>query len=155
MPSNQANQDGGFEHARRNAIGSGSSSTTTAEQAPVTTTTTATSTVRVTTAPKSITKTKTVTVKPPPPTATTTVRVTPQPKRAIPGDGTFLVGSQVVPGTHQSGDNADCYFARLSNLSGGFDAIIANGNGAHQIVTISSTDKAFQTAYCGGWTRVQ
>ncbi len=101
-------------------------------------------TVRVTTTPTQPTKTVQV-----------TVRVTPVPKQAIPGDGTFLVGEEVVPGTYRSSGNGSCYYARLSALTGSLDAIIANGNSnGQQIVTIASTDAGFETSGCGGWTNV-
>jgi len=67
-------------------------------------------------------------------------------------DGISLVGVDVQPGTYKS-DSGNCYFARLSGTSGTFDDIIANGNGA-TIVTIDSSDNAFESRYCAPWTQV-
>lgn len=96
---------------------------------------------------------KTVRVTNPRPTKTVIVKVTPVPKAAIAGDGIWLVGTDVQPGTYRSSSGGDCYWARLSNLSG--NGIIANGLGANQIVTISASDKAFETTRCGEWVRVE
>lgn len=98
-------------------------------------------TVEVTAAPTRPTKTVKVTIK-----------VTPQPKAAISEDGIWLVGLDIKPGTYRSSGGGACYWARLSDVSG--NGIITNGLGANQIVTISATDKAFETAGCGEWTRV-
>jgi hypothetical protein len=79
------------------------------------------------------------------------------PAATIPGDGTFLVGSDVKPGTYRSrpaeGGGGLCYWARLADTAGG--DIIANelGKGS-QIVTIKATDKAFKTNGCEDWTKV-
>ncbi|MEU5894458.1 hypothetical protein ABZ835_48000 [Streptomyces sp. NPDC047461] len=52
------------------------------------------------------------------------------PKDGIPGDGTFLVGKEVEPGTYRSEGKGSfgCYWARLSDTTGESDAIIANGS---------------------------
>lgn len=79
----------------------------------------------------------------------------PAPKAAITEDGVFLVGTDIKPGTYRSGPDGDCYWARLKNTNGDLDSIIANNNGGNQVVTIRSTDKAFETARCGTWTRIR
>jgi hypothetical protein len=44
---------------------------------------------------------------------------------------------------------------RLSGTSGDFDDTIANGEGPGRlIVTIKSSDKAFETDGCGDWIRL-
>lgn len=78
----------------------------------------------------------------------------PGPAVAIPEDGTWLVGTDIKPGTYRSSDG-DCYWARLKDTSGDFDAIIANGNGGNQVVTVKKTDKAFESARCAPWTKVR
>lgn len=79
----------------------------------------------------------------------------PGPKASITEDGTWLVGSEVKPGTYRSGTNPDCYYARLSSTAGGgVDNIIDNGNGANQTVTIKKSDKAFETRRCDSWTKI-
>ncbi|WP_157856538.1 MULTISPECIES: hypothetical protein [Streptomyces] len=114
------------------------------------------------------------------PTATQTVTATPQaaqtppaapasqpatsapqqnrtPATEIPGDGVFLVGKDIQPGTYRSDgkDNTLCYWARLSDTTGELGDIIANGNAAGQaIIKIDSGDKAFQTSDCKPWRRI-
>lgn len=70
------------------------------------------------------------------------------------GDGTFAVGGHIEPGTYSAdGDPEEvCYFARLSDFSGEFDAIISNGNFA-TIIEISPDDAGFTTYDCGTWTK--
>jgi hypothetical protein len=60
----------------------------------------------------------------------------------------------IKPGTYRNGNEGDCYWARLRNTNGDLDSIIANGNGGNQVITIKRTDKAFETRYCGTWTRL-
>lgn len=76
------------------------------------------------------------------------------------GEGTWSVPDQVKPGTYRTtvpADSFGCYWARLKDLSGGADAIIANGTadkGASTNVRIAATDKGFQSQGCGTWTKV-
>lgn len=67
--------------------------------------------------------------------------------------GTYLVGSDIEPGIYQGQAGEDflssCYWARLSDVSGDFDAILANDVGIGQFyVEVKATDFALQTA-CG------
>lgn len=78
----------------------------------------------------------------------------PAPKAAISEDGVYLVGADIKPGTYRNGNEGDCYWARLKSTNGDLDAIIANGNGGNQVITIKKTDKAFETRYCGSWTKI-
>ncbi|MFD5897493.1 hypothetical protein [Streptomyces sp. NPDC060366] len=118
--------------------------------------------------------TVTVTVKPaapasdeePAPEVTVTKTVTEKPKAkpkpkvvGIPGDGTFVVGDEVKPGTYKTSGPADsafpnCYWARLKSTTGDFEDIIANGNPQGQTtITIAGGDGAFQTSGCGEWKK--
>lgn len=73
----------------------------------------------------------------------------------IPGDGTYLVGSDIQPGTYRSVSNSGCYWARLSDLSGTLSGIITNNNADGQIVvTIRSGDKAFESTRCSQWLKI-
>lgn len=79
---------------------------------------------------------------PVPPTAT------PDPNLIQPG--TYLVGTDIRPGIYkgQAGYDlfASCYWARLRNLSGSLDAILANDNSIGQFyVEIKESDYAFET----------
>lgn len=92
------------------------------------------------------------------PTATRTIKVKippPPPKKVIDGDGTWVVGQDIKPGTYRNSDGGECYWARLKGLTGDFSELLANGNTAGQaVVTIKPTDKGFQTERCGSWSRV-
>mgnify|MGYP001033397479 CR=1 FL=1 len=65
--------------------------------------------------------------------------------------GTYLVGTDIIPGIYygEVGDSLwdSCYWERLKDLSGEFDAIIANGNGVGQFyVEVKESDFAFDIA---------
>ncbi len=79
----------------------------------------------------------------------------PAPSFAQFGDGTFVVGKDIQPGTYRTRTGSPgCYFARLSGFGGTVDEIIANANtNTAAIVTISASDKGFQSTNCGTWTR--
>jgi hypothetical protein len=70
------------------------------------------------------------------------------------GQGTFIVGTDIAPGTYRSSRGPDCYWERLSAFTGDLDAIITNDIGGRAIVTISASDKGFHSQRCGTWTRV-
>ncbi|MGW6393359.1 hypothetical protein ACWFR1_23270 [Streptomyces sp. NPDC055103] len=79
------------------------------------------------------------------------------PTAEIPGDGVFLVGKDIQPGTYRSDgkDNALCYWARLSDTTGELGDIIASGNAEGQaIIKIDTSDKAFQTSDCKSWQKI-
>src|SRR5262249_1630682 len=44
------------------------------------------------------------------------------------GEGTFIVGTDIAPGTYKNTGDDGCYYARLSSFSGALGGIIANGN---------------------------
>jgi hypothetical protein len=69
-------------------------------------------------------------------------------------DGTFQVGRHIAPGTYRASGVAgrSCYWARLSDFSGGIDGIIANDIDS-TVVTIDPTDAGFTSSGCGTWTR--
>jgi hypothetical protein len=99
-----------------------------------------------------VTATKTVTAKP---------KKKPAPKGAtIPGEGTFVVGSDIKAGTYKTAGAEEsvipnCYWARLKGTSGTFKDIITNSNSdGPTTVTISSSDGAFKTSGCKTWKKV-
>lgn len=73
----------------------------------------------------------------------------------IPGDGTWLVGDDIQPGTYRAqGEGDRCYWQRLSGLSGESQDRITNYLGsATTTVEISASDVAFETSRCGEWVR--
>lgn len=86
----------------------------------------------------------------PKPTKTTAPTKTSEPTKAptatpdpnLIESGTYLVPDDIEPGIFK-GDGY-CYWERLKDLSGSFDAIIANGNSNGQFyVEVKDTDKAF------------
>lgn len=80
------------------------------------------------------------------------------PSNSIPGEGTFLVGKDIQPGTYRGtpGSMGMCYWTRLKGLSGELTDIIANDIAqGPTIVTVKATDKAFETKGCAGWNLVE
>jgi len=76
--------------------------------------------------------------------------------RAPDGDGVFIVGLDIDPGTYRSSNDKSCYWSRLSSFSqSGIEGIIANDNSTGPtIVQIAPTDVGFKTSRCGSWTRI-
>jgi hypothetical protein len=73
------------------------------------------------------------------------------------GQGTFIVGTDMAPGTYRSSLHDSCYWARLSGFGGTLNEIKANDfltGGGHAIVSIKSTDRGFQSSRCGTWTKI-
>lgn len=72
------------------------------------------------------------------------------------GDGTYIVGTDIAPGTYRAPGGDTCYWERESSLSGSSDDIIANNlSPGQQTVTIAASDKGFKTQGCGTWTKLQ
>ena len=75
------------------------------------------------------------------------------------GEGRFIVGTDIAPGTYQSTGPSgplDCYWERLKHTSDATDSIIANDLGpGPAMVTIDQSDAAFQTRWCHPWTKVR
>lgn len=70
------------------------------------------------------------------------------------GDGTWIVGVDVAPGTWSTPGDDLCYWARLSGFTGEFDELTANdvSTSGGAVVTILPTDVGFATSGCGTWT---
>lgn len=75
-------------------------------------------------------------------------------ENTIPGEGVFLVGTDIKPGTYRGNvDGGQCYFARLGSAD--TSDILDNGNFTGPVVvTIKRSDKAFQTTGCGEWKKI-
>ncbi len=88
-------------------------------------------------------------------TSTQTTPASTSPQTSF-GDGTFIVGTDIEPGTYRTTGGSNCYYARLSGFGGTDNNIIANantnGNGA--IVTIKASDAGFQSSGCDTWTQI-
>lgn len=101
----------------------------------------------------------------PAPTVTETETVTAKPKKtkkpgpatSFSGEGEFLVGEDIKPGTYKTAgaeDEFGCYWERAKNASGEFDAIIANNNlNGPGRVTLNKGEY-FKTNRCQEWKRV-
>jgi hypothetical protein len=74
---------------------------------------------------------------------------------SILGDGTFLVGSEIKPGTYHtdSPSSGNCYWEReAGSNTGDIENIIANDNtSGPTTITISSSDYAFKDSGCETW----
>jgi len=72
------------------------------------------------------------------------------------GQGTFIVGTDMAPGTYRSSKGDGCYWARLRGFGGTLSEIIANDfrNGGQAIVSIKAADKGFTSSRCGTWTKI-
>jgi hypothetical protein len=70
------------------------------------------------------------------------------------GAGTYIVRTDINPGTYRSCGGGACYWARLRSFTGSTNAIIANDNASGStIVTIRRTDRGFHSHGCATWTR--
>lgn len=71
------------------------------------------------------------------------------------GDGDFIVGTDMVPGTYRNAGSSGCYWARLSGFGHTLGDIIANDNTDTQaVVTIDASDKGFESSNCGTWNKI-
>ena len=72
------------------------------------------------------------------------------------GDGMFIVGTDVEPGTYRNTGLSGCYYSRLAGFTGALGDIISNENSDDvAIVTIGATDKGFLSKRCGVWEKIQ
>lgn len=71
-------------------------------------------------------------------------------------DGTFIVRTDISPGTWRSSASDNCYWMRLSGFSGELKDVIANDVTKGQaIVTIGADDAGFSSTRCGTWTKIE
>lgn len=74
----------------------------------------------------------------------------PGPKTVMESDGSYAVGTDILPGTYRSKglvDGQPCYWKRLNG-----DQIIDNAlSKKPQVVLIEPTDTAFKTHHCQPW----
>ncbi len=72
------------------------------------------------------------------------------------GDGIFIVGTDIEPGTYKNSGQSSCYYSRLSGFGGDLGDIISNENTDDvAIVTIAASDKGFKSTRCGTWTKME
>lgn len=99
------------------------------------------------------------TQEPPAPVALPAPAAAPTTLATTLGEGMFVVGKDIAPGTYQTtgpSGAVDCYWERLKHTSDATDSIIANDLGpGPAMVTIDQSDAAFQTRWCHPWTKVR
>lgn len=70
----------------------------------------------------------------------------------IPGDGLWLVGTDVEPGTYRAEGGEWCLWQRLEAFAPELDSVISGGS--NKLVTIEEGDLGFVTEGCGAWSQV-
>ena len=101
--------------------------------------------------PRPVAPTPTVAPPTPRPSAVPTAPAGPKPI----ADGTFLVGTDLAPGTYRAPGGDGCYWERLRGFGGTIAEVIANDNARGPVlVTIAPTDAGFTARRCGAFTRV-
>ncbi|MFF7837467.1 hypothetical protein ACFZC6_01310 [Streptomyces ossamyceticus] len=113
-----------------------------------------------------VTETKAERIDPEPAsTVTETATVTAKPKKtkesgpasSFSGEGEYLVGEDVKPGTYKTaGADSEfgCYWERAKDASGEFDSIIANNNLEGPGRVTLNDGEYFKTNRCKEWKRV-
>lgn len=81
---------------------------------------------------------------------------TPRPPVTTFGDGTYLVGTDILPGTyHTAGPvtpQVGCYWERDKDATGAVGSVITNNFGKGPVVvTVLPTDGVFRTNGCQTW----
>jgi hypothetical protein len=72
------------------------------------------------------------------------------------GEGAYIVGTDIEPGTYRSSGSGSCYYARLRNFTADLNSIIANGNTeTSTVVTLKPADAGFESQGCGTWTKLE
>ncbi|WP_064957006.1 hypothetical protein [Mycolicibacterium peregrinum] len=71
------------------------------------------------------------------------------------GDGLYLVGTEIQPGTYRTSGASGCYYAALRGLSGSNSDIRTNQNtDGPSVVEILPSDVGFQVSRCAEWHRL-
>jgi uncharacterized protein YlxW (UPF0749 family) len=69
-------------------------------------------------------------------------------RNSFDGEGTYVVGDDVSPGTYRAAATDNCYWARLSSLNTS-DIIDNNNSSGPVVMEIQASDKAIQVSGCG------
>jgi hypothetical protein len=70
------------------------------------------------------------------------------------GEGTFIVGTDLRPGTYRNTGGDGCYWERMRDFRGTLHSIIANDlPRGRTLVTIRPGDRGFSSTGCGDWVR--
>lgn len=71
----------------------------------------------------------------------------------IDNDGTYLVGTDIIPGKYRSAGGTTCYWARLRSPDP-IDIIDSKKAADPQVIGIQMSDVAFLTRNCGTWQMI-
>lgn len=74
------------------------------------------------------------------------------PSGEMAGDGIWLVGQDIEPGTYQAEGGDWCIWQRLSAFAPELDSVIEGGSDKR--ATVAPDDLAFYTEGCGAWTKI-
>jgi hypothetical protein len=73
---------------------------------------------------------------------------------AVIGDGDWVVGEEVEPGSYESAGPKFCYWSRNADATGGLGTIIANDNVDGPTTVTLSAGEIFRSHRCGTWSKV-
>lgn len=71
----------------------------------------------------------------------------------IPGDGMFLVGTDIAPGVYKANASEGCYWSRLSSLNTS-DIIDNNNENGPVVLQVAPSDKALELSGCADFHKV-
>jgi hypothetical protein len=72
------------------------------------------------------------------------------------GEGAYIVGTDIEPGTYRNSGGTGCYYERLRDFTGDMNSIIANNNTDNPtVVEIAPSDAGFRSDSCGKWTKLE
>lgn len=70
------------------------------------------------------------------------------------GNGTWIVGIDIAPGTWTATGGSDCIWERVADFSGDAGALMASDSGVdHPVVDIKPGDAGFVSSDCGTWVK--
>lgn len=77
--------------------------------------------------------------------------------QSIPGDGAFMVGSEVQPGTYRSSKAREpyCYWSTHQDDTTKVSSVGSSYHGEPTLMTIKPTDVEMESHGCATWTRVR
>ncbi len=71
------------------------------------------------------------------------------------GQGTYIVGTDIAPGTWRAPGGSSCHWARLKGFRGLPSEVIASGSNTWlPTVSVSPLDVGFESSNCGTWAKI-
>lgn len=72
------------------------------------------------------------------------------------GGGTYIVGTDIQPGTYKSSTPNGCYWKRLADFYGNTDTLIDSDiSNTQAVVQINASDIGFSSENCGTWNIIK